>query len=141
MKTWQWTIWLVLVALFLLNQYIERILHLQIHLLHSYFDDLLAVPITLGAYQLLVELVAKKKNIRISIGKILLCIVIFSFHFEILMPALSANYYADGWDICMYSIGGIFYLLFFTQKWKILFQGIFQIGKQVIYMLNPNAKA
>jgi hypothetical protein len=141
MKTWQWIIWSVLVASFLLNQYIERVLHLQIPFLHSYFDDLLAVPITLGGYQLLQEFIVKKKNISISIGIILLCIVIFSFHFEILMPTLSANYYADGWDICMYSIGGIFYLLFFTQKWRILFQCIFQIGKQVIYMFNPNAKA
>jgi hypothetical protein len=111
MRIIQWTIWSILVALFLLNQYIERVLHLSLPFLHSYFDDLMAVPITLGTYQILVQDILKKSSFQIRISHILVCLIGFTFHFEILMPIISGKYTRDIIDILMYAVGcGLFVL-------------------------------
>ena len=111
MKNWQKLTWLVLVGIFIANQYLQRIAGIHIPFLYSYLDDLLAVPITLATYQFLMHYIRKEKNNPVSLAMVVVCIAGFTFHFEVLMPLLSARYTSDIWDIMMYLTGGIFYQL------------------------------
>jgi hypothetical protein len=84
---------------------------LQIPLIHSYLDDLLAVPVTLGAYQIWMNYFQKKKGFKITLPLVFLSIAAFIFHFEILMPKFSANYISDVWDVVCYIEGGVFFII------------------------------
>jgi hypothetical protein len=114
--TRKWIIWLTLVTIFLVNQYLQRVAGIHIRFLYSYLDDLLAVPVTLGAYQLLMIYLRKDKNFIVSLPIVIICVVGFIFHFEILMPAISSKYTGDIWDPLMYTSGGIFYMLVMNKK-------------------------
>jgi glycopeptide antibiotics resistance protein len=104
--------------LFIANQILERICKIHIPVLYSYLDDLLAIPVTLGIYQLGVHFLNKEKSKTIPLSFILLCIIAFTFHFELLLPLLSDKYTADVIDVFMYMSGGIFYFLVFTHVRK-----------------------
>jgi hypothetical protein len=84
---------------------------IQIPFIHSYLDDLLAVPVTLGAYQIWKNEILKKKDFKITFPMVLLSIAAFTFHFEILMPKLSAKYISDIWDVACYLAGAIFFII------------------------------
>lgn len=79
----------------------------------NYADDLLAVPLILSGFHLLLIYVYRKGvYYRLPLVYILLTVVALTFHFEVLLPYFSAAYTADMWDVGMYAIGGFFYLLF-----------------------------
>ncbi len=111
---------------FIVNQIIER-MGVSILFLYSYLDDLLAVPITLGIYHIFISHIRNNSNYFLSPSIIIICVIGFIFHFEILMPSLSNKYIADIWDPVMYILGGVFYALILNQN--LLFKLRFRLEK------------
>ncbi len=111
MKKYQLLIWCLLIIGFLFNQFLERVLSVHIPFMYSYLDDLLAVPLTLCSYQLFVSLLSKNAHYHLPVSMVVICIIGFSFHFELLMPSISNRYTADLADVWMYMMGGIIYIL------------------------------
>ncbi|HAW19950.1 MAG TPA: hypothetical protein DCX14_07195 [Flavobacteriales bacterium] len=73
---------------------------------HSYFEDLIAVPIVLFSALLFIRLVLPdQQHYAISKKQILIITTIFVVHFELLMPALSHRFVSDPLDIIAYAIG------------------------------------
>jgi hypothetical protein len=107
---------------FMGNQVLERC-GIRVPFLYSYLDDLLVVPITLGIYHLLPH-PAKKPSIHPLLFT-LVCVLGYSFHFEVLMPSISNKYTADMWDVVAYCCGALFYTGF-MQPYQIPILGLFK---------------
>ncbi len=98
---------LVCCSLFWINQGIER-LGVTIPLVHSYFDDLLAMPVVLGiTLQIMQWLYPSGNQLTFSKPQVLVGWVYFSIILELFLPWLSPTYTADIWDVLCYGIGSI----------------------------------
>ncbi len=109
-------IWVFMVILFISNQFIERVLHIYINFMFSYFDDLLAVPILVGTYQLLIQQL--KKDYSVSVYMPIVAAIMLTIQFEIIMPQISSRYTSDVIDILMYCIGAILFISFLKPTTK-----------------------
>jgi hypothetical protein len=89
----------------------------------------------LGAYQLLLNLLKPSKYRPLPLPFIIISVIIFAFHFEVLMPLFSKKYTADVADVLMYLIGGGIYLCMFTplKRKKSIKKSIYGNKKQVIF--------
>lgn len=113
---YRWAGWLFLLTLFFVNQWIEY-KGTYIPFLYSYLDDLLVVPLALGAFHLWQIYVCKKgEDYPLPFPVLLFAVLGFSFHFEFLLPLFSEKYTSDIWDIAMYSTGGILYIVCFNRR-------------------------
>lgn len=108
MKTY--SAYILFVVLFILNQILERVLHIYIPILYSYFDDILAVPILVGTYQILMQQL--KKDYLVSIYMPIIAILMLSVNFELILPQISTKYTSDLVDILMYILGAILFIVF-----------------------------
>ncbi len=99
--------------LFWLNQYMERIQGLFIPYVHSYFDDLLALPVVLGiTLQVFRWIHPLKNHFVFTHTQVMVGFVYFSFLFEGLLPMWSSTYTRDFWDVLCYFFGTVwFYFL------------------------------
>ncbi|AEL25435.1 hypothetical protein Cycma_1681 [Cyclobacterium marinum DSM 745] len=103
--------------LFWANQYLEKIKGLFLPFLHSYLDDLLAIPVVLGItlqafrwmHQDHQQMIFTKKQIIIGL-------IYFGLLFEGLLPAWSLVYVRDPMDLVCYSIGAIYFWFFINKK-------------------------
>jgi len=114
MKGYRLYIWIFLAVLFILNQTAERIFHFYYPVLFSYLDDIMCIPIILGAYQVICGLFNPHKKKDLPLKFILISVFSFSVWFELIIPVLSPKYTADILDVVMYITGGLFYYLFFN---------------------------
>lgn len=106
----------LLILLFGLNQLIER-LGIFIPLIHSYFDDLIAIPATLGLTKFLMYFIHRYTYERLySPFQILVVVVMFSLYFEWYLPEKYPYHYRDFIDVLCYAFGGIFYYFFIQKK-------------------------
>ena len=98
-------------ALFALKYLLEHLRIFTWPLVHAYLDDLLALPVILT----LVVAVQRQwvyRNPRYILSKfqVIFAVVYVAVLFEGLLPALSASYTRDAWDVVAYAVGaGIFY--------------------------------
>lgn len=99
--------------LFWANQYLERIEGLFLPFLHSYLDDLLAMPVVLGITLQIFRWIYPGKNPMIFTKKqVIIGVVYFGVLFEGLLPAWSPVYVADPLDLVCYGIGSIYFWIF-----------------------------
>jgi hypothetical protein len=95
-------------VLFWINQFLERVLGIFIPYVHSYLDDLLAMPVVLGitlqAFRLFHPL---KDRFIFTKSHIIIAVVYFSLIFEVLLPMKSDTYTRDPWDVLCYAIGAV----------------------------------
>lgn len=112
-KTGKHYLLIILWLVFLLNQVFIR-LGISAWFLRSYLDDMLALPIMLGTYLLLMQI--KKPLFTIPTTWILISVIIVFIHFELLLPLLSATYTHDLVDGVMYACGGLFFALLMNKK-------------------------
>ena len=76
---------------------------------NNYLADLICMPIV---FYIVVEIFKILKiNFRLSLPKIIVGVLYFSFLFEFLLPRFSSRYTGDWYDILMYCIGGGGYYL------------------------------
>lgn len=77
--------------------------------INNYTNDFLIIPIVLSICLFVLRKTRSHKTFRISIAMILYIVVMYALFFEVLMPKLSERYTADGIDVLMYSVGGLWF--------------------------------
>jgi hypothetical protein len=96
--------------LFWVNQFLEKILKIFVPYVHSYFDDLLAMPVILGiTLQIFRWIYRKKESFVFTKIQILVGTAYISFLFEVLLPQWSDIYIADPWDVLCYGLGAVYF--------------------------------
>lgn len=108
--------WMLIVAIFVINQIAERVFTIRIQLLFSYLDDLLALPILLGMYQLFIQKI--KNDFTVTWYMTVTAVIMLSVHFEVIMPLIHQKYTADIFDVLMYILGAVCFHLLFKRKKK-----------------------
>ncbi len=99
--------------IFWINQYVEKVQGIFIPLIHSYLDDLLAMPVILGITLQVYRWIHPAKNgFVFTKVQILVAVVYISLIFEVLLPMYSSTYVRDMWDVVCYALGAIYYFKF-----------------------------
>lgn len=102
--------------LFWVNQYLEKSLKTFIPFIHSYLDDLLAMPVILGiTLQAFRWFYSKNECFIFTKTQISIGTAYISFIFEVLLPQWSDRYTADPWDVLCYGLGGVYFYFFINR--------------------------
>ncbi len=102
-----------LLMIFALNQLVET-KGIYIPYIHSYLDDLIAVPIMMGGMLVFQQQITyRKPSYTFSKWHVVFMVLLLSLYFEWYAPGRKDNHYADVFDVLAYSIGGV---VFF--KWQ-----------------------
>lgn len=106
-----------LLALIALTIYVMQRLGFQLpRLINDYGNDLLCLPLTLGAIEYIIRRLKKDTSFELSIGFIVLLSGYYSFYFEYYLPQVNSRYTADFIDVILYFIGG--FAFFFRDKMR-----------------------
>ena len=100
---------IVCAVFFLVHQYLQMLVQVNIPLLDNYLDPVMVMPLLLYAVLWERRIFLKNKSIVLSYTEILgyfLLVVIFG---EILFPIISEKFTADYWDILAYALGTLAY--------------------------------
>lgn len=85
--------------------------------LHSYLDDLLAIPVVLGiTLQAFRWMNTKNKQLVFSRNQVVVGVVYFGLLFEGLLPAWSSTYVRDPLDLLCYCIGSVYFWVFINNR-------------------------
>jgi len=101
--------WFWCSAIFILNQFLEAG-GVFIPYVHSYLDDILAIPIVLGftlAFQQ--QFTYRNPKYTFSIWHSLIFLLGLSWYFEWYLPSVYNHHYRDPWDIVAYAAGAVFF--------------------------------
>jgi hypothetical protein len=102
---------------FWINQYIEKKLCVFIPFVHSYLDDLMAMPVVLGlALQVYRWIHPLKDRFVFTQVQIWVAVAYYTFIFEIMLPIWSATYIMDPWDVFYYILGAIWFYFLINKK-------------------------
>ncbi|MCF1714615.1 hypothetical protein L0U88_08260 [Flavihumibacter sp. RY-1] len=96
--------------LFILHQLLEKCFHVRIEKVDNYLDALVCLPIIL---QLIVwerRVLLKDAYYRLPLLHIAGYFVLLSILGELLFPALSNRFTADGWDVLCYAAGTFLFI-------------------------------
>ncbi|MFC4870360.1 magnesium citrate secondary transporter [Negadavirga shengliensis] len=103
--------------LFWINQYFEKTQGTFIPIVHSYLDDLLAMPVILGiTLQIYRWLHPLKQTLVFTKLQIAVAVAYISLIFEILLPIWSDVYVRDIWDVFCYVLGAIYFYHLINKK-------------------------
>ena len=86
------------------------------YLFQNYLNDLLCIPIVLKVCQYVIRYIKSDKKIHLSFIQILTVCLGYALYFEWYLPLHNPRYTADGIDILMYFIGGIFF--YFIERYS-----------------------
>ncbi len=107
----------ILALLFWVNQYLEKIQCIFIPFIHSYLDDLLAMPVILGTTLQIFRWIYKNGISYIfTKTQIVIGTAYISFLFEVLLPQWSDRYTADPWDVLCYGLGAVYFYFFINRR-------------------------
>ena len=106
----QYKIQFWVLGLGIIHQFTQKILHVNISYIDSYFDDLLAVPFISSLILLIENTFVYKNTIRKhSFTSLLIIFISTSILFEYLLPKIDERIVSDGYDILFYFIGFVGY--------------------------------
>lgn len=100
----------VCALLFLLHQYVEKILKLSLPMIDSYLDPLLFMPMLLTLITWERQLMYKNRLYTLSLMHIFGYLLLVSFLCEVVLPMWTERMTADVWDVLFYALGTILYL-------------------------------
>jgi hypothetical protein len=110
MQVWKNPYFIAPCLLFWANQYVEKIQGIFIPYVHSYLDDLLAMPVILGiTLQVFRWIHPQGELFSFSALQIIVGVAYISFIFEVLLPMFSGRYTRDIGDVVCYSIGAVYF--------------------------------
>ena len=98
-------LWQGFLLLFVLHQVLEKGLAIRLPFIDNYLDDLLCMPILLGA--LLGEQYDLVGRQALNWVQIVITFLIVAIVFEFFLPGVSVKYTADVWDVVCYGIGSL----------------------------------
>ncbi len=107
------------VLIFTINQVLERYFELFIPIIHSYLDDLLAIPVILGiTLQIYRKIHPQKDAFSFTKKQILVAVIYVSIVFELILPYFSSTYTSDIYDAVCYTLGAIYFFFLINQSAK-----------------------
>lgn len=109
-------LFILLTLIFLAYKLIETI-YPAIPFLHTYLEDLVAIPLILKTALIIVQgIIGRKKTIEISASEILIITGLFSVYYELLLPTFNEQFYSDPLDVICYFIGALFFMRFLRRN-------------------------
>lgn len=100
-------------ALIALTIYSMQRLNLPLpRLVNNYVNDLLCLPLVLGAITFVIRRLKKDKLFRLPLLFVLFIVAYYSVYFEYYLPQVTARYTGDIIDVGLYFLGGIAFFLF-----------------------------
>ena len=75
----------------------------------NYGNDLLYLPLVLGAIEFLIRRLKRDSSFKLSLGFVIFLACAYSIYFEYYLPKANARYTADWIDVFLYLVGGIGY--------------------------------
>ena len=78
-------------------------------LVNNYGNDLLYLPLVLGAIEFLIRRLKRDSSFKLSLGFVIFLACAYSIYFEYYLPKVDARYTADCIDVILYFVGGIAY--------------------------------
>lgn len=103
---------LTCILLFLIHQYVQKVLLIPIPFLDNYLDDVLCAPIFLSFLLLERRFILKQKNYTFSSLEVFIYVLVMGLIFELAFPVWSSAFTQDYWDFLAYYLGGfLFYQL------------------------------
>jgi len=86
--------------------------------LHSYLEDLIALPVILGCALTAVQIARKRwQSFVIPKRDLVLITIAFAFYFEVVLPKFSDRFTQDPWDALCYVLGAGFFYTFINRPW------------------------
>lgn len=109
------TLW-VIAVLFLLHQFVQKILLLPVPFIDSYFDPFAAAVLGLFILKMERQYLWKQKQFSFQWYEILVVTIVLALISEQLFPLLSENFTSDPLDYVSLAIGGIYFYLFLNKN-------------------------
>ena len=78
-------------------------------LVNNYGNDLLYLPLVLGAIEFLIRRLKRDSSFKLSLGFVIFLACAYSIYFEYYLPKVNTRYTADCVDVILYFVGGIGY--------------------------------
>ena len=75
----------------------------------NYANDLLYLPLVLGAIEFLIRRLKRDSSFKLSLGFVIFLAWAYSIYFEYYLPKVDARYTSDCIDVILYFVGGIAY--------------------------------
>ena len=112
------------VIMFIAALTIYTLQRLQVSLpfvVNNYGNDLLYLPLVLGAIEFLIRRLKGDSSFKLSLGFVIFLASAYSIYFEYYLPKANARYTADWIDVFLYLVGGIgYFFIGATNKTEIL---------------------
>ena len=77
----------------------------------GYLDDLICLPLVLGAVLVGHRLRGRSPRFRLPAVHGAVAFIIFCLYFEVLLPRVDGGFTADPWDVVMYALGLVLFQL------------------------------
>lgn len=104
-------LFILCLLIFLIHQFVERILKVEVALLDNYLDPLLAMPVILHLITLERRILTRNQGYRMPWVHIVLYFIIVSVIVEIVFPMFNPKLIGDPMDVVLYAIGTGFYAM------------------------------
>ena len=75
----------------------------------NYANDLLYLPLVLGAIEFIIRQLKKDSSFGLPLGFVIFLAISYSIYFEYYLPKVDARYTSDCIDVILYFVGGIAY--------------------------------
>lgn len=105
---WRKWWWWLLVTIALSHQFVQRVLAIDIPLVHAYLDDVLCIPIFLTIWNW--ERQVWWGAPPLKWGEILVFVLLTFAFFELVLPQYDPRFTADYWDGLAYLLGAFLYV-------------------------------
>ena len=90
-------------------------------IVNNYGNDLLYLPLVLGAIEFLIRRLKKDSSFNLPLGFVIFLACAYSIYFEYYLPKVNTRYTADCVDVILYFVGGIgYFFIGATNKTEIL---------------------
>lgn len=90
-------------------------------IINNYANDLLYIPLVLGAIEFIIRRLKKDSSFILPFGFVVFLAISYSFYFEYFLPKVNCRYTGDWIDVILYFAGGfVYFFIGSTNKAEIL---------------------
>lgn len=90
-------------------------------IINNYVNDLLYIPLVLGAIEFVIRRLKKDSSFKLPFGFVIFLAISYSFYFEYFLPKVNSRYTGDWIDVILYFAGGfVYFFIGSTNKAEIL---------------------
>ncbi len=79
---------------------------------NNYWNDLLCIPLVLGALTYSIRWLKKDDKFQFSLGFVIVLSSYYAVYFEYYLPKNNSRYTSDWIDVLLYFVGGLLFYLF-----------------------------